>query len=260
MVLTFGSSSLQLIFQVTNMASKLVSKLFRPPVFTQLASLRAGCVFRGKAAAAMAGTRNFSSDPPPEKISRYPVPYKKELPYDIVELMEEVESKGGFLPNVFKALSHRPAEFRAFFAYYNELMGKETGRLTKADRELIVVATSIYNRCLYCVVSHSALHRIYSKKPTLADQVIVNYENADLSPRERAMLDFAMAICRSDTITEQHFQSLEEVGFDREDAWDIAAIAAFFAMSNRLAHLTDMRPNVEFYNMGRVPREKRKDK
>lgn len=241
------------------MASNLVSKLCRPPVFTQLVSLRTGCVFRRKAAAAAAGTRHCSSDSPSEKISRFPVPYRKDLPYDIVELMEEVESKGGFLPNVFKVLSHRPAEFRAFFAYYNELMNKETGRLTKADRELIVVATSIHNKCLYCVVSHSALHRIYSKKPTLSDQVIVNYENAELSPRERAMLDFAMAVCRSDTITEQHFQSLEEVGFDREDAWDIAAIAAFFAMSNRLAHLTDMRPNVEFYNMGRVPRDKSKD-
>ncbi|XP_042274424.1 uncharacterized protein si:ch211-175m2.5 [Thunnus maccoyii] len=246
------------------MASSLVSKLFRPPVFTQLASLRSSCVFRGKPAAAAAvvaaGTRHFSSDPPPEKISRYPIPYKKDLPYDIVELMEEVESKGGFLPNVFKVLSHRPAEFRAFFAYYNELMNKETGRLTKADRELIVVATSIYNKCLYCVVSHSALHRIYSKKPTLSDQVIVNYENAELGPRERAMLDFALAVCRCDTITEQHFESLEEVGFDREDAWDIAAITAFFAMSNRLAHLTDMRPNLEFYNMGRIPRDKSKDK
>ncbi|GLD70250.1 uncharacterized protein AKAME5_002156700, partial [Lates japonicus] len=151
------------------MASKLVSKLFRPPVFTQFAFLRFGCVSRGKAAA-VAGTRHFSSDPPPGKISRYPVPYKKDLPYDIVELMEEVESKGGFLPNVFKVLSHRPAEFRTFFAYYSELMNKETGRLTKADRELIVVATSIHNKCLYCVVSHSALHRIYSKKPTLSDQ------------------------------------------------------------------------------------------
>ncbi|XP_005913462.1 uncharacterized protein si:ch211-175m2.5 [Haplochromis burtoni] len=242
------------------MASNLVSKLFRPHL-TQLVSLRSGCLLRGKGevAAAMC-TRCSSSGSPPEKISRYPIPYKKDLPYDIVELMEEVESKGGFLPNVFKVLSHRPAEFRAFFAYYNELMNKDTGRLTKADRELIVVATSIYNRCLYCVVSHGALHRIYSKNPTLCDQVIVNYENADLAPRERAMLDFAMAVCRCDTITEQHFKSLEEAGFDREDAWDIAAIAAFFAMSNRLAHLTDMRPNLEFFNLGRIPRDKSKDK
>ncbi|XP_023845753.1 uncharacterized protein si:ch211-175m2.5 [Salvelinus namaycush] len=228
-----------------------------------LASVRyVGCaLWQQKAPVAVgaaATSRQFSSDPPPENISRYPIPNKKDLPFDMVELMEEVETKGGFLPNVFKVLAHRPAEFRAFFSYYNELMNKETGGLTKADRELIVVATSIHNQCLYCVVSHSALHRIYSKKPTLADQVIVNFENAELSPRERVMLDFALAVCRSDTITNQHFLSLEEVGFDREDAWDIAAIAAFFAMSNRLAHLTDMRPNAEFYNMGRMPRDKTK--
>lgn len=236
------------------MANNLVLKLFRPTVIAQLAALRPGCVFRGRAAS----SRLFSSDPP-ERISRYPVPYKKDLPYDIVELMEEVESKSGFLPNVFKVLSHRPAEFRAFFAYYNELMNKETGGLTKADRELIVVATSSHNKCLYCVISHSALQRIYSKNPILSDQVNVNYESADLTPRQRAMLDFAMAVCRCDTITEQHFQSLEQVGFDREDAWDIGAIAAFFAMSNRLAHFADMKPNLEFYNMGRVPRDKNKD-
>lgn len=200
--------------------------------------------------------RHCSSSNNNENVSRYPVPYKKDLPYDIVELMDEVETKGGFLPNVFKALSHRPVEFRAFFSYYNALMNKETGNLSKADRELIVVATSAHNHCLYCVISHSALHRIYSKKPTLADQVAVNYSTAELSLRERAMLDFAMTVCRSDTVTEQHFQALEEHGLDREDAWDIAAIAAFFAMSNRLAHLTDMRPNTEFYNMGRLPRDK----
>ncbi|XP_017329981.1 uncharacterized protein si:ch211-175m2.5 [Ictalurus punctatus] len=192
-----------------------------------------------------------------EKISRYPVPYKKNLPYDIVELMEEVEMKGGFLPNVFKVLAHRPAEFRAFFAYYNLLMNKETGGLSKADRELIVVATSAFNNCLYCVVSHSALHRIYSKKPKLADQVAVNYKVAELTARERAMLDFALIVCRSETVTDEHFSSLEAQGFDREDIWDIASIAAFFALSNRMAHLTDMRPNTEFYNLGRVPRDKR---
>ncbi|KAI7801962.1 uncharacterized protein si:ch211-175m2.5 isoform X1 [Triplophysa rosa] len=191
-----------------------------------------------------------------EGISRYPVPNKKNLPFDIVELMEEVEQKGGFLPNVFKVLSHRPAEFRAFFSYYNALMNKESGGLSKADRELIVVATSAHNHCLYCVVSHSALHRIYSKKPMLADQVAVNYKAAELTARERAMLDFARTVCRSQTITEEHFSTLETHGFDRDDIWDIAAIAAFFAMSNRLAHLTDMRPNTEFYNMGRVPRDK----
>lgn len=238
------------------MASSLLSKLYRPSVLTQLVSLRSTVALPGQL---VMGSRLCSSDSPSENISRYPVPSKKDLPSDIVERMEEVESKGGFLPNVFKVLSHRPAEFRAFFSYYDELMSKETGSLTKADRELIVVATSIHNKCLYCVVSHSALHRIYSKKPTLADQVIVNYKNAELSPRELAMLDFAMAVCRCDTIIEDHFKCLEEHGFDREDAWDIAAIAAFFALSNRLAHLTDMRPNLEFYNLGRVPRDKKKD-
>ncbi|XP_054890288.1 uncharacterized protein si:ch211-175m2.5 [Poeciliopsis prolifica] len=244
------------------MARNIFSKLLRVPTSTQLACLRTGSLLRENAAAAVEapGSRWSSSDSPPGKISRYPVPYKKDLPYDIVELMEEVESKGGFLPNVFKALSHRPPEFRAFFAYYNELMNKETGNLTKADRELIVVATSSHNKCLYCVVAHSALHRIYSKNPTLSDQVVVNYKLAELTPRQHAMLDFAMAVCRSDTITDKHFQSLEKLGFDREDAWDIAAVAAFFAMSNRLAHFTDLKPNHEFFNVGRVPRDKSKNK
>ncbi|XP_029021115.1 uncharacterized protein si:ch211-175m2.5 [Betta splendens] len=229
-------------------------KLSRLPALTHFAFRRSGCASWEKPRA-----RHVSGGQH-ETISRFPVPYKKELPYDIVELMEDAQSKGGFLPNVFKVLAHRPAEFRVFFAFYNELMNKETGRLTKADRELIVVATSAYNNCLYCVVSHSALHRIYSRNPTLCDQVVINYETAELSSRERAMLDFAHAVCRCDTITEQHFLALEQVGFDREDAWDIAAITAFFAMSNRLAHVTDMRPNVEFYNMGRIPRDKGSDK
>ncbi|TRY83904.1 hypothetical protein DNTS_014652 [Danionella cerebrum] len=174
-----------------------------------------------------------------ERISRYPVPNRKNLPFDIVELMEEVEQKGGFLPNVFKVLSHRPAEFRAFFSYYNALMNKGSGGLSKSERELIVVATSAHNHCLYCVVA-------------------VNPQAADLSPREKAMLDFALKVCRCETITDEHFSSLEAHGFDREDVWDIAAIAAFFALSNRMAHLTDMRPNAEFYTMGRVPRDKEK--
>ncbi|KFV16744.1 hypothetical protein N339_08188, partial [Pterocles gutturalis] len=185
-------------------------------------------------------------------VSRYPVPNKKDLPYDIVELMEEVEVKTGFLPNVFKAMSHRPAEFRAFFAYYNAIMNKDTGRLTKADKELIIVATSAVNRCLYCVIAHGAVHRIYTKQPALADQVAVNWKLADLSDRDRAMLKFALAVCQADNITEEHFQELEKHGFDREDAWDIGMIAAFFAMSNRIAHYTDLRPNKEFYTMGRT--------
>ncbi|XP_075583235.1 uncharacterized protein LOC104025297 [Pelecanus crispus] len=187
-------------------------------------------------------------------IGRYPVPNKKDMPYDIVELMEEVEMKIGFLPNVFKAMSHRPAEFRAFFAYYNAIMNKDTGRLSKADKELIIVATSAVNRCPYCVVAHGALHRIYSKQPALADQVIVNWKLADLSDRDLAMLEFALAVCRADNITEEHFQKLERHGFDREDAWDIGMISAFFAMSNRIAHYIDLRPNKEFYTMGRTPR------
>ncbi|XP_077107474.1 uncharacterized protein LOC143765069 [Ranitomeya variabilis] len=191
----------------------------------------------------------------PRAISRYPVPYRKELPYDIVELMEEVERKGGFLPNVFKVMSHRPNEFRAFFAYYDVLMNNESGNLTKADKELIIVATSANNKCPYCVTAHSALHRIYSKKKTLADQVIVNPELADLSPRDRAMLEFALAVAKPENITEEHFGRLEEHGFNREDAWDIAMVTAFFAMANRIAHLTDMRPNEEFYILGRVPKE-----
>ncbi|XP_072519653.1 uncharacterized protein [Salminus brasiliensis] len=230
-----------------------VMRLIRPSVLGSLSSL----LLKSSACHRMPTSLRCYSSNEEERISRYPVPYRKNLPYDIVELMEEVETKGGFLPNVFKVLAHRPEEFRAFFAYYNALMNKETGGLSKAERELIVVATSAHNHCLYCVVSHSALHRIYSKKPMLADQVVVNYQVADLSARERAMLDFALAVCRSETLTDAHFSSLEAHGFDREDIWDIAAIAAFFAMSNRLAHLTDMRPNTEFYNLGRVPRDKR---
>ncbi|KAJ6652917.1 hypothetical protein lerEdw1_010529 [Lerista edwardsae] len=193
-------------------------------------------------------------------IGRYPIPNKTDLPYDIVELMEEVEVKTGFLPNVFKVMSHRPAEFRAFFAYYNAIMNKETGNLSKADKELIIVATSIVNRCPYCVVAHGALHRIYSKKPTLADQVTANWKLADLSDRDLAMLEFALAICHSDNITEEHFRKLEAHGFDREDAWDIGAISAFFAMSNRIAHFADIKPNPEFYIMGRIPKDKEKTK
>ncbi|KAM3940844.1 uncharacterized protein RB166_000715 [Leptodactylus fuscus] len=192
----------------------------------------------------------------PRPISRFPIPYKKDLPYDIVELMEEVEKKGGFLPNVFKVMAHRPNEFRAFFAYYDVLMNKESGNLSIADKELIIVATSAKNNCPYCVAAHGALHRIYSKNKTLADQVIVNPELADLTPRQRAMLDFALAVAKAENITDEHFSKLEEHGFDREDAWDIAMVTAFFAMANRVAHVTDMRPNEEFYTLGRLQREK----
>ncbi|XP_063777089.1 uncharacterized protein LOC134926769 [Pseudophryne corroboree] len=189
-------------------------------------------------------------------ISRYPIPYKKDLPYDIAELMEDVERKSDFLPNVFKVMAHRPDEFRAFFAYYNVIMNKDTGNLSKADKELIIVATSAHNKCPYCVTAHSALHRIYSKNKTLADQVVVNCDLADLGQRERAMLEFALAIAKPENITEKHLSKLEENGLDREDAWDIAMVTAFFAMANRIAHLTDMRPNEEFYALGRLPKEK----
>ncbi len=159
------------------------------------------------------------------------------------------------MPNVFLALAHRPAEFRAFFAYHDALMDKETGGLSKADREMIVTATSARNRCLYCVVAHGALVRIYSKQPLLADQVAVNHAKADLGLREKAMLDYAMKVCEaSDTIGEADHDALRAHGFDDEDIWDIAAITAFFGLSNRIANVTGMRPNDEFYLMGRVPR------
>ncbi|KAE8632264.1 hypothetical protein XENTR_v10001496 [Xenopus tropicalis] len=203
------------------------------------------------------GRYGYSTQPEDSRpISRFPIPYKKDLPYDIVELMEEVENKSGFLPNVFKAMAHRPDEFRAFFAYYDVLLNKESGNLSKADKELIIVATSANNRCPYCVTAHGALHRIYSKNNRLADQVVVNWNLADLSQRECAMLEFALAIANAENITENHFTKLEVHGFDREDAWDIAMITAYFAMANRIAHLMDLRPNQEFYSLGRIPRVK----
>jgi uncharacterized peroxidase-related enzyme len=190
-------------------------------------------------------------------ISRYPVPALQDLPEDIRQRILEVQAKAGFVPNVFVALAHRPAEWRAFVAYHDALMLKEGGRLSKGDREMIVVATSAANDCLYCVVAHGAILRIYEKKPLVADQVAVNYRKADISPRQRAMLDFAMKVClRSAEVGDADIAALREHGFDDEDAWDIAAITAFFGMSNRLANVTGMRPNAEFYLMGRVPKVK----
>src|SRR5512139_2212844 len=187
-------------------------------------------------------------------ISRYPVPKLEDLPDDVRARILEVQEKAGFVPNVFLALAHRPDEFRAFFAYHDALMLKDGG-LSKAEREMIVVATSGANDCLYCVVAHGALLRIYEKDPFIADQVAVNHRRADLTPRRRAMLEFAMKVAlRSSEIGEADYAVLREHGFTDEDAWDIAAIAAFFAMSNRLANMTAMRPNYEFYLMGRVPR------
>ena len=190
-------------------------------------------------------------------ISRYPVPELKDLPDDIRERILDVQAKAGFVPNVFLALAHRPAEWRAFFAYHDALMLKETGSLTKGDREMIVTATSAANHCLYCVVAHGAILRIYEKKPLVADQVAVNHRKADITPRQRAMLDFALKVClRSHEVDDADFDALRAHGFDDEDVWDIAAITAFFGLSNRLANVTGMRPNDEFYLMGRVPKAK----
>ena len=190
--------------------------------------------------------------------TRYPAPELKDVPEDIRARILEVQEKAGFVPNVFLALARRPAEWRAFFAYHDALMLKEEGSLTKGDREMIVTATSAANNCLYCVVAHGALLRIYEKKPLVADQVAVNYRKADITPRQRAMLDFAMKVALdSHAIGEADFAPLHAQGFDDEGIWDIAAIAAFFGMSNRLANFTGMAPNPEFYLMGRVPREKK---
>jgi uncharacterized peroxidase-related enzyme len=189
-------------------------------------------------------------------ISRYPVPPLADLPDDLRQRILEVQEKSGFVPNVFLAFSHRPAEFRAFFAYHDALMLKPSG-LTKGEKEMIVVATSGANDCLYCVVAHGAILRIYEKNPLLADQVAVNYRKADITPRQKAMLDFAMKICvDSAGVGDADYAALNEHGFDAEDAWDIAAITALFGLSNRMANATSMRPNDEFYLLGRVPKSK----
>jgi uncharacterized peroxidase-related enzyme len=185
---------------------------------------------------------------------RYPIPDLKDLPADLRERILAVQEKSGFVPNVFLAFSRRPAEFRAFFAYHDALMEKQSG-LTKAEREMIVVATSAANDCQYCVVAHGAILRIRAKNPVIADQVAVNYRKADLSPRQRAMLDFAMKVALdSGRIAEEDFPPLRAQGFSDEDIWDIAAIAALFALSNRMANFAGMRPNDEFYLMGRLPK------
>lgn len=189
-------------------------------------------------------------------LSRFPVPELNALPDDIRQVILAVQEKAGFVPNVFLTLAHRPAEFRAFFAYHDALMLKETGNLTKADREMIVTATSAKNACLYCVVAHGALLRIYSKNPLAADQVAVNHLKADITPRQKAMLDFAIKVCLdSQNVTDNDYAMLHSHGFDDEDIWDIAAITAFFGLSNRMANTISMRPNDEFFLMGRVPRK-----
>ena len=195
---------------------------------------------------------------PSAPISRYPVPELADLPEDLRARILEVQQKAGFVPNVFLALAHRPAEWRAFMAYHDALLLKDTGSLSKGEREMIIVTTSAANQCLYCVVAHGAILRIYEKKPLIADQLATNYRKADITPRQRAMLDFAMKVCiNSAAVDEADFAALRTHGFDDEDIWDIGAITAFFGLSNRMANLTGMRPNDAFYLMGRVPREKK---
>ena len=191
------------------------------------------------------------------QISRFPIPELKDLPEDVHDLILAVQDKAGFVPNVFLALAHRPAEFRAFFAYHDALMLKEGGNLSRADREMIVTATSARNQCLYCVVAHGALLRVYSKQPLIADQVSVNHRKADVSKQQQAMLDFAIKVCeRSQDVSDADYQRLQTHGFDDEDIWDIAAITAFFGLSNRIANVFGIRPNDEFFLIGRVPRVK----
>ncbi len=195
--------------------------------------------------------------PTAHPISRYPVPELANLPADMRERILQVQEKTGFVPNVFLALAHRPAEWRAFVAYHDALLAKEGGSLTKAEREMVIVATSAANQCLYCVVSHGAVLRIFEKAPLLADQIAVNPLKADITARQRAMLAFALKVCNaSHSLEEADFAALRAHGFDDEDAWDIGAITAFFGLSNRMANLAAMRPNDEFYLMGRVPRVK----
>jgi uncharacterized peroxidase-related enzyme len=190
--------------------------------------------------------------PMSKPISRFPVPQLADLPEDVRARILAVQEKSGFVPNVFLVLAHRPEEFRAFFAYHDALMEKQGG-LTKAEREMIVVATSGANNCQYCVVAHGAILRIRAKDPRVADQVAVNYRKADITPRQRAMLDFAMKVAlESHAVDDADLEALRQAGFADADIWDIAAIAAFFALSNRMANVTSMRPNDEFYLMGRV--------
>ena len=191
-------------------------------------------------------------------ISRFPVPELASLPEDVRTKILEGQEKAGFVPNVFLAFAHRPDEFRAFFAYHDALLLRPSG-LSKGEKEMIIVATSGANRCLYCVVAHGAILRIYEKAPMLADQLAVNYLKADITPRQRAMLDFAMKVCdAADSVGEADYAALRAHGFSDEDAWDIAGITALFGLSNRMANAISLRPNDEFYLLGRVPKEARK--
>lgn len=184
-------------------------------------------------------------------ISRFPIPPLNAMEPDIRERIEAVQAKSGFIPNIFLALAHRPDEFRAFFALHDSLVDKDDG-LSKAEREMIIVVTSALNQCLYCVIAHGAILRIRAKDSLLADKLAVNYLKAELEPRQRVMLDYASKVCMAaDSIEDEDFEALEEAGFDPEEIWDIGAIAALFAMSNRLANVMSLQPNAEFYALAR---------
>jgi uncharacterized peroxidase-related enzyme len=191
------------------------------------------------------------------EISRWPVPELKDLPEDLRARILDVQAKAGFVPNVFLGFAHRPDEARAFFAWHDALLLKEDSGLSKAEREMIIVATSGANQCLYCVVAHGAILRVYSKQPQLADQLATNYRKANISERQRAMLAFALKVSHdSASVGEDDFAALRVHGFSNEDIWDIGAITALFGLSNRMANLISLRPNDEFYLMGRVPKPK----
>jgi uncharacterized peroxidase-related enzyme len=192
-----------------------------------------------------------------QAISRFPVPVFEDLPEDIQQRITEVQEKAGFVPNVFLTLARRPEEFRAFFMYHDTLMEKETPGLSMAEREMIVVATSARNQCQYCVIAHGAILRIRARNPYIADQLATNYRKADISERQKAMLDYALKVSReAETVDESDYVKLNALGFDDEDIWDIGTISAFFGLSNRIVNMSSMRTNDEFYLMGRVPREK----
>ena len=187
-----------------------------------------------------------------DRVSLFPLPDINTLPDDLKNKILDIQDKSGFIPNVFLALAHRPEEFRAFFSYHDALMSKESG-ISKGEREMIVVATSALNECLYCVVAHGAILRIREKNSLIADQLATNYKKADITDRQRAMLDFAVKVSRhANTISDEDIQALAQHGFSDQDVWDIGSIAAFFALSNRLANMANIRPNEEFYHMGRI--------
>lgn len=191
-----------------------------------------------------------------QPISRFPIPELSDLPEDIQQRIKAVEEKAGFIPNIFIALAHRPAEFRAFFDYHDALMEKESPGLSKAEREMIVVATSARNQCQYCVIAHGAILRIREKNPFIADQIATNYRKADISLRQKLMLNYALKVSNeAETVNEDDYRQLNEQGFDVEDIWDIGSISAFFGLSNRIVNMSSMRTNEEFYLMGRIPRE-----